>query len=423
MLASVLYFLKVHIPGIGLDEKIKYIKARSEYRLVRQQDISIAQEFIHRGRFRGGFAVLCIVLAVIAWCTVFTLGKSLSAAPFQLLVNVVSSRIASAPADRPLPSSPPLFWAMRGMAAVSPSNAGAALPLPDGEETSPPAAARSAASFPAADPTAVSGPLDIDRVTNFISYFGLDAEWQHLVVAGVISLLTMLYTNMLILACLASLIGSMCNYAVQALKQSREYANQAVISQAEIEHSTKGGVAAPHRTPYQSSMYGHRRVFSSLSATVVTGISLGFVAFLACTAGLLVFQQVMDLNSPGGYQRAVCFASLIAFLVALFPDGALLFIENRVNNATQLAKTAKQQGATHPGSNPSGASASTIGSIPYYSGDGELGEGVEPKPFRTDAVAQLMRAAIRALNAVAASTTRRNSPETKTTSSEDRTPL
>lgn len=138
---------------------------------------------------------------------------------------------------------------------------------------------------------------------------------------------------MLILSCLAAMIGSLCNYAVQALKQSRNFAHAAASGQ---------GVDSLSSTMISPS-FGHRRVFCSFSATVVTGVSLGFASFLACAAGLMVFPNLVEIGTQAGYEKSACLASLISLVVALFPDGALLFIENRVNNASQLAAIAARQ--------------------------------------------------------------------------------
>jgi len=376
-------FFKVFLPGIGYKEKTEHIRLKTEYQLARQHSASIGLEFRQRTRFRGGLAFVCIVMVALAWCVVFVLGQSVSAKPFQLLLNIVSSKVmaaekAAASAERSAAGESLTSPAATGSTASAVSTQPTTPSAPTASATSTQPATTAATTVtvgpsttlasifekmrpapvappadPPADPSAAAAAkaagekLDIDRVTNFIGYLyqgnlSTGEERVHLIFAVVILLLTSLQTNMLILACLAAVSGALCNYAVQALKQSREVLAQSMRMAASHEPGAAQQTQAPS---LRANSFGHRRVFSSLSATCVTGVSLGFAAFLACSAGFLIFPQFVRQDSPEGYQVAVCTASFLAFVVALFPDSALLFIENRVNKASNLAVAARQQRA------------------------------------------------------------------------------
>ncbi|MGH7132923.1 MAG: hypothetical protein ACREJO_13365 [Phycisphaerales bacterium] len=368
-------FIKRVTPFVGYKEKIDNLAIKCQYTQLKHASIAIDQEFVHRGRFRGGWAVCWIGAAVLAWCLVFVIGKSIHAAPFQLFCNMVSVQLqsgmdgdvarklrgtssrpgADAPAASPYFVGPPLPEDITDQAKAE---------APVAKEIATATAAGSSSDAAAAPPgTAASGAskeakppkLDSDRVERFIGMFHITSQWGQVLFCMGVSLLTLVYTNMLVLSCLAALVGSMCNYAVQSLKQARNEAAQRV----EMERQDSASAGAPAATgagagggagggdpgaPVKfvsvksKTPFGHRRVFSSLTATVVTGVSLGFAAFLLCSVGVLILPRVFGSGgTTDGFDNAVCFASLMAFLFALFPDTFLLVIENRVNTAARLA--------------------------------------------------------------------------------------
>lgn len=331
---EIAFAFKSYFPGMFYAEKKQRLEERSAYRIARQREIAIGQEFVHRGRFRGNAAMLCIATCVIIWCGLFVLGSHISTTPFQLLMNIVSASTTDSTASNfvgPLPLR--TFEHMRKHSSNVPSIQSDDLQTANTQSPTGPNSAANVSKNPS---------VDVDRVTNYIQYIigKRQSELWYLLAAFVACIFTSIHSNMLILSCIAAIVGSLCNYAVQALKQAREFSAGSIQSA----EARAGGIDTSMKSsPISPSIFGHRRVFTSFSATVVVGLGLGFAAFLICTAGLLLVPSIMKGESPQSYHIAVSTTSLIAFVVALLPDRALLFIETRVNDATRMAVAARSQ--------------------------------------------------------------------------------
>jgi hypothetical protein len=309
-------------PGVGYREKEERLKQKLAYRKARRDFVAAEMDFVHRGRFRGRLATLIMAACIVCWGLVFFLGATISSKPFLLTTNITSAQVvSSSPAAGD--AGAPAFAALRAsaLAQTDTSPTHAASGTRTLETNSPPNAPELSNS---ADRKRVDS-LEIDRVTTFLSYFGVKDksgyEWAHIICASILAGLTGTLTNMLMLCCAAALVGALVNYAVQGLKQSRQYAA---------------------RRDNETSIFGHRRVFTSLSGTLVTGLGLGFASFLASIAGIAFFNVLLPLDPLKSYQASVCSASLLSLVVALLPDQALLFIESRVNRATRLATIARR---------------------------------------------------------------------------------
>lgn len=154
-------------PWVGYEEKALRAERQIRCEIARQRLISVRQDFVHRGRYRSGVAIVCIVCAVFLWGFVFTIGKSISAEPFQLLMNIVSVRVAPAVVKSTVKD--PLPFAE--FSTLTPADSIAARPplLSAGN------------SFEAA--AAIlrekrAEPVDTTRLSYFMNYFGLTKAWS-----------------------------------------------------------------------------------------------------------------------------------------------------------------------------------------------------------------------------------------------------
>ena len=360
VIGEVVFAAKVITPVFFVEEKKQFHLQRAELHTAKRKNIAANQAIHTGGWFQARKAVLCVILVVLAWACVFTIGKSLSSGPYRLFLNVLSVEVVSPERELALRNGTPPEVVPPWLPGAAPGQENKLAPLVTlATAKKPPESDGTTKRDSATDDSEPNlGSLSADRFSAFFKLYGIESPHLMLLVALGLAVLSYTYSNMLILATLSATVGAMLNYAFQAVRASRH--------QALVTPGSESGEEPAAMVPL-----GHRRVFASLGATVVVGIGFGFAAFVVCASGLIVFPGILDVGSAVGYQQAVFIASLLGFIAAVLPDRALAIIERRIQDAESAGRA-----NVHPG----GVARPADEASRPPSGSGQPGTFTEAKP-------------------------------------------
>lgn len=247
------------------------------------------------------------LVAIVGWLVVIYNGAVLSSTPFRQLVNLSTVRSAAEHEDAVNRNSPPL-----------PPDVIAAFPRIDPDKSLDAQFAR----FPvpqSAPGQSEAASVNIERVRLYFGLYGVTTPLGVLVASWFMGLLSYTYTNLALLACFSSLLGSLASHSILALRRE----------------------PPPDRR-------GRHRMLYTLTGTTVLGLSLGFTMFMAVVGGVtVVSSNALSFNSPAEYVRTGCFVSFLCLLSALFPDWFLKLLSKQVGGESYAEPTGadKAQGA------------------------------------------------------------------------------
>lgn len=248
------------------------------------------------------------LLAIMGWLVVIYNGAVLSSTPFRQLVNLSTVRSAGEHEDAVNRNSPPL-----------PPDVIAEFPRIDPAKSLDAQFAR----FPvpqSAPGQSEAASVNIERVRLYFALYGVTDPRGVLVASWFMGLLSYTYTNLALLACFSSLLGSLANHSILALRRE----------------------PPPDRR-------GRHRMLYTLTGTTVLGLSLGFTMFMAVVGGVtVVSSNALSFNSPAEYVRTGCFVSFLCLLSALFPDWFLRLLSKQVGGESYAEPSGgdKSQGAS-----------------------------------------------------------------------------